>query len=96
MRNLIQVVGYNVNYNVKLECDNFKWSKTNDEENFYKKTKVEKNKPSYYYTLHLTTMSAPFYTSEKLENENPKWAEIEVCDLVNNVNAAVNGNNPHF
>ncbi|XP_039281299.1 UV radiation resistance-associated protein [Nilaparvata lugens] len=35
-------------------------------------------KCSFYYTLHTTTMSAPFYTSEKLESENPKWAELEV------------------
>lgn len=45
-------------------------------------------KCSYYYTLHLTTMSAPFYTSEKLESDNPKWAEIEI----NEVNGAANGN----
>lgn len=44
-------------------------------------------KCSYYYTLHLTTMSAPFYTSEKLESDNPKWGEIEI----NEVNGAANG-----
>nr|CAD7408920.1 unnamed protein product [Timema poppensis] len=36
-------------------------------------------------------MSAPFYTSEKLESDNPKWAEIDVGDLVSVVNAAANG-----
>ena len=39
----------------------------------------------------MTTMSAPFYTSEKLESDNPKWSEIEVGDLTCHVNAAVNG-----
>lgn len=33
---------------------------------------------SYYYTLHLSSLSSPFYTSERLESENPKWTEIEV------------------
>ncbi|KAJ4442138.1 hypothetical protein ANN_12004 [Periplaneta americana] len=56
-----------------------------------KKSKSEMLKASFYYTLHLTTMSAPFYTSEKLESDNPKWAEIEVGDLTCHVNAAVNG-----
>lgn len=56
-----------------------------------KKMKADVMKASFYYTLHLTTMSAPFYTSEKLENKNPKWAEIEVGDLTCHVNAAVNG-----
>ncbi|KAF5281404.1 hypothetical protein FQA39_LY17800 [Lamprigera yunnana] len=32
---------------------------------------------SYYYTLHLTTMCAPFYTSEKSESLNPKWKELD-------------------
>jgi hypothetical protein len=36
-------------------------------------------------------MSAPFYTSEKVENINPKWAEIEIRDLTCHVNTAVNG-----
>ncbi|XP_077302726.1 UV-resistance associated gene isoform X2 [Arctopsyche grandis] len=32
---------------------------------------------SLYYTLHSTTMSAPFYTSEKLLSNHPKWREID-------------------
>uniref|UniRef100_A0A1B6LN57 UV radiation resistance-associated gene protein n=1 Tax=Graphocephala atropunctata TaxID=36148 RepID=A0A1B6LN57_9HEMI len=50
---------------------------------------MERNavKNYYYYTLHLTTMSAPFYTSEKLESDNPKWAEVEI----NQVNGGANG-----
>jgi len=56
-----------------------------------KKLKAEVVKAYFYYTLHLTTMSAPFYTSEKIESKNPKWAEIEVRDLTCHVNTAVNG-----
>jgi hypothetical protein len=56
-----------------------------------KTLKAELLKASFYYTLHLTTMSAPFYTSEKLESQNPKWAEIAMGDLTCNVNTAVNG-----
>ncbi|RZC33793.1 sporulation-specific protein 15 [Asbolus verrucosus] len=40
-------------------------------------------KCTYYYTLHLTTMSAPFYTSEKLESVNPKWSELDQRNLPN-------------
>ncbi|KAG8237879.1 hypothetical protein J437_LFUL017170 [Ladona fulva] len=36
----------------------------------------------YYYTLHLTTMSAPFYKSEKVQGENPRWAELEMKDIM--------------
>lgn len=56
-----------------------------------KTLKAEVMKASFYYTLHLTTMSAPFYTSEKLESQNPKWAEIAMGDLTCRVNTAVNG-----
>jgi hypothetical protein len=56
-----------------------------------RKMKAEVLKASFYYTLHLTTMSAPFYTSEKVESSNPKWAEIEIRDLKCHVNTAVNG-----
>lgn len=56
-----------------------------------KKLKADIMKASFYYTLHLTTMSAPFYTSEKLESKNPKWAEIDVGDLTCHINTAVNG-----
>uniref|UniRef100_A0A146L8X9 UV radiation resistance-associated gene protein n=1 Tax=Lygus hesperus TaxID=30085 RepID=A0A146L8X9_LYGHE len=37
-----------------------------------------KGRTLYYYTLHLSTMSSPLYTSEKLESENPKWSEIDI------------------
>ncbi|XP_075213381.1 UV-resistance associated gene [Lycorma delicatula] len=42
------------------------------------KLENREDKGSFYYTLHMSTMSAPFYTSEKLESENPKWAELEI------------------
>ncbi|XP_013178603.1 PREDICTED: UV radiation resistance-associated gene protein isoform X2 [Papilio xuthus] len=32
---------------------------------------------SYYLTLHHTTMSAPFYTSERISSPHPKWKEID-------------------
>lgn len=38
---------------------------------------------SYYYTLHLTTMCAPFYTSESVSNPNPKWAELNLMNMPN-------------
>lgn len=37
---------------------------------------------SFYYTLHLATMSAPFYTSEKICNPNPKWNKIDICNSI--------------
>ncbi|XP_073986915.1 UV-resistance associated gene isoform X3 [Rhodnius prolixus] len=50
-------------------------------------SKTIDTKLSYYYTLHLTTMSSPLYISEKLESENPKWSEIEI----ESANGAANG-----
>lgn len=32
---------------------------------------------NFYYTLHHTTMSAPFYTSERISSTHPKWKEID-------------------
>lgn len=40
-------------------------------------------KSSIYFTLHLTSMSAPFFTSEKVESvKNAIWAEIN-CQTIN-------------
>lgn len=40
-------------------------------------------KPYIYYTLHRTSMSAPFFTSEKLESpKNAIWAEINCQAIV--------------
>lgn len=41
-----------------------------------KDNELKSKEVSYYYTLHLTTMCAPFYTSEKINSEHPKWSEI--------------------
>lgn len=38
---------------------------------------------SYYFTLHLTTMCAPFYTSERLDSPHPKWNELDMKKLPN-------------
>ena len=32
----------------------------------------------FYYTLHRTSMSSPLYTSEIIDNTNPKWSCLEV------------------
>lgn len=32
----------------------------------------------FYFTLHQATLSAPFYTSEKINSFNPKWAELDL------------------
>ncbi|KAK4873183.1 hypothetical protein RN001_015212 [Aquatica leii] len=37
---------------------------------------------SFYYTLHLTTMCAPFYTSEKNNSYNPKWKELDTDNFL--------------
>ncbi len=31
----------------------------------------------FYYTLHITTMSAPFYTSENQSGENIDWNDLD-------------------
>ncbi|KAG7206337.1 hypothetical protein KM043_003708 [Ampulex compressa] len=35
----------------------------------------------YYYTLHRTSMSSPIYTSETIDNANPRWSSLEVPTL---------------
>lgn len=35
----------------------------------------------FYYTLHLTSMSAPFYTSEEIDSPNPKWTELDLSSI---------------
>nr|CAD7586127.1 unnamed protein product [Timema genevievae] len=97
LRNLIQVIGYNVWWGETLETDKKQYQDLNRSDSSahtnqrLKKPRTSTLKTWFYYTLHLTTMSAPFYTSEKLESDNPKWAEIDVGDLVSVVNAAANG-----
>ncbi|KAJ8924929.1 hypothetical protein NQ315_001092 [Exocentrus adspersus] len=38
---------------------------------------------SHYFTLHLTTMCAPFYTSPQIKSPNPKWPELDLRDATN-------------
>lgn len=91
LRNLIQIIAYNVCVNEKHNPGRGTNGSRNVQGSLTRKLKAEVMKASFYYTLHLTTMSAPFYTSEKLESSNPKWAEIEIRDLTCHVNTAVNG-----
>ncbi|EZA57886.1 hypothetical protein DMN91_002469 [Ooceraea biroi] len=35
----------------------------------------------FYYTLHRSSMSSPIYTSEAINNVNPRWASLEVPTL---------------
>ncbi|CAH0718475.1 unnamed protein product, partial [Brenthis ino] len=46
---------------------------------------------SYYLTLHHTTMSAPFYTSERISSPHPKWKEIdsEVTQRMSSTNVVI-------
>nr|CAH7731529.1 unnamed protein product [Callosobruchus chinensis] len=37
----------------------------------------------FYYTLHSTTMSAPFYTSDKSNNPHLKWPELDLKEVQN-------------
>ena len=46
---------------------------------------------SLYFTLHETTMSPPFYTSERLQHQHPKWGEIEVSGLPSTINTSATG-----
>nr|BAN21317.1 hypothetical protein [Riptortus pedestris] len=51
--------------------------------------KKKRKKLSYYYTLHLSAMSSPFYTSEHLESEHPKWTELEINREYGSANGVV-------
>ncbi|CAH2061842.1 unnamed protein product, partial [Iphiclides podalirius] len=46
---------------------------------------------SYYLTLHQTTMSAPFYTSERICSPHPKWKEIdsEITQSMSSTNVVI-------
>ncbi|XP_038217016.1 uncharacterized protein LOC119835956 [Zerene cesonia] len=46
---------------------------------------------SYYLTLHHTTMSAPFYTSERISSPHPKWKEIdsEITQRMSSTNVVI-------
>lgn len=82
LRNLIQILAFSIRRDGQ-SADSSKGLKGNDDN-----SKSE----SYYYTLHSTTMSAPFYTSEKACSDSPKWKEIEVNSFVGNVSNSAEGN----
>ncbi|XP_059480262.1 UV radiation resistance-associated gene protein isoform X2 [Neocloeon triangulifer] len=37
-------------------------------------------RPKFFFTLHLTSKSAPFYTSDHATGPNPRWIEIDFKD----------------
>lgn len=37
---------------------------------------------SFYFTLHLSSMCAPLYTSEKICSRNPQWTKIDICSTI--------------
>ena len=39
----------------------------------------------FYYTLHITMMSAPFYTSETLSGENMDWSDVDIRKYPENI-----------
>ncbi|XP_006614438.1 UV radiation resistance-associated gene protein isoform X1 [Apis dorsata] len=41
------------------------------------KTNINNEICWFYYTLHRTSMSSPLYTSEIIDNVNPKWSSLE-------------------
>lgn len=45
------------------------------------KTNVNNETYWFYYTLHRTSMSSPLYTSELIDNANPRWSSLEVPTL---------------
>lgn len=45
--------------------------------NVQRKLETYSESAVYYYTLHITTMSAPFYTSEHQSGENVDWKEVD-------------------
>lgn len=47
----------------------------------------------FYFTLHRSTMSSPFYTSEPIDNTSPKWTSLEVPTLHATGLSTANGNN---
>ncbi|CAK9803922.1 UV radiation resistance-associated gene protein [Anthophora quadrimaculata] len=42
------------------------------------KTNVNNEVCWFYYTLHRTSMSSPLYTSETIDNANPRWSSLEI------------------
>ncbi|XP_076272964.1 UV-resistance associated gene [Rhynchophorus ferrugineus] len=44
---------------------------------------------SFYFTLHKTCMSSPFYTSEKICSKHPKWTELILRDVEGHISSVV-------
>ncbi|KAL0132833.1 hypothetical protein PUN28_000498 [Cardiocondyla obscurior] len=45
------------------------------------KTDVNGRTCWFYYTLHRSSMSSPLYTSEAIDNANPRWSSLEIPTL---------------
>lgn len=87
---MIQIIAFNIQVDGENE--------TNSEEEEIPDHQINENHADslekepiqlYYYTMHWTMMSAPFYTSEKLSNINPKWNEIDP-NIFGTVSSATN------
>ncbi|XP_063239454.1 UV radiation resistance-associated protein-like isoform X2 [Bacillus rossius redtenbacheri] len=76
LRSLVQIVAYNVGAGARTQYESLG-------------PRGGAGKALFYYTLHSTTMSAPFYTSEKVDNCNPKWAELEMGEVIGSVKGVV-------
>lgn len=44
-----------------------------------------------YFTLHQTAMSPPFFTSERVQHQHPKWGEVDLSNLSPSVNTSATG-----
>lgn len=82
LRNLIKILAYSIENDDKERVGS-KMNNASDSRCLINKT--------YYFTLHATTMSAPFYTSEKLRSESPKWKELEISSWEGSVCNSVDG-----
>ena len=83
LRNLIKILAFSIKNDKKGTID----VNLNDDNN----SNNNANKESYYFTLHATTMSAPFYTSEKLISDSPKWKELDISFWEKNVCNSIDG-----
>lgn len=46
----------------------------------------------FYFTIHRSSMSSPFYTSEPIDNVSPRWSSLEVPTLHATGLSTANGN----
>lgn len=67
LRNIIQIIGFNIGAeDLQGKSCGQHGQSANSTANLY------------YFTLHLTAMSAPFYTSEKIASSCPKWKRLDI------------------